>query len=107
MSVLNKDLFTMIHIDLGEMTAELTTAKLHPGQIFNNNKLENGNSSTVLNNEDSSRLFEGNIWLQISLGNLRCQGDYNELCQFVDDLQLQPGIWSTPGDNCELFEMVK
>ncbi len=35
---------------------------------------------------------------------LKWQGDYNELCEFVDGLQLQPGSWSTPGGNCKLFE---
>ena len=45
-----------------------------------------------INNEDSSRLSEGNVLAaKKPKGNLKWQGDYNELCQFVDDLQLQPG----------------
>ncbi|CAB4007613.1 Scavenger receptor cysteine-rich type 1 M130 [Paramuricea clavata] len=87
------------------MTDELTAAELQPGQIFDHIELENSNCSTVLNNEDSSRLSEGNVLAAKKLkGNLKWQGDYNELCQFVDDLQLQPGSWSTPGGNCKLFE---
>ena len=105
MSVSNKDLFTTTNSDLEEMTAELTAAELQPGQIFDNIDLENSNCSTVLNNEDSSRLSEGNVLAaKKPKGNLKWQGDYNELCQFVDDLQLQPGSWSTPGGNCKLFE---
>jgi hypothetical protein len=106
MSVSNKDLFTTTTSDLEEMTAELTATELQPGQIFDNIELEHSNCSTaVLNNEDSSRLSEGNVLAaKKPEGNLKWQGDYNELCQFVDDLQLQPGSWSKPGGNCKLFE---
>jgi hypothetical protein len=106
MSVSNKDLFTTTNSDLEEMTAELPAAELQPGQVFDNIELENySNCNTVLNNENSSRLSEGNILAaKKPKRNLKRQGDYNELCQFVDDLQLQPGSWSTPGGNCKLFE---
>jgi hypothetical protein len=105
MSVSKKDVYTTTDSDLDEMTAELTAAELQPGQIFDNIELENSNCSTVLNNEDSSRVSEGNVLAaKKPKGNLKLQGDYNELCQFVDDLQLQPGSWSTPGCNCKLFE---
>jgi hypothetical protein len=50
-------------------------------------------------------LSEGNVLAaKKPKGNLKWQGDYNKLCQFVDDLQLQLGSWSTPEGNCKLFE---
>jgi hypothetical protein len=38
-------------------------------------------------------MSEGNVLAaKKPKGNLKWQGDYNKLCQFVDDLQLQPGM---------------
>ena len=39
-----------------------------------------------------------------SKGNLKWLRDYNDLCQFVNDLGLQPGKWTTPGGNGKLFQ---
>lgn len=39
-----------------------------------------------------------------SKGNLKWLRDFKDLCQFVNDLGLQPGKWTTPGGNSKLFQ---
>lgn len=100
----NKNISATLNTELREMTSDTTTAELQPGQIFDN-ELEDSRCSLLSNNEDSGKLTGGSVLAtKKSKGNLKWRGDYNELCQFVDGLQLQPGSWSTPGGNCKLYE---
>ncbi len=94
MSASNKDIFTTSNSDLGEMSAEQTIDKTQSGEAFDifNTELEDSHCGIVLNNKDSSKLSEASVSaMKKTKDKLKWQGDYNELCQFVDGLQLQPG----------------
>ena len=53
--------------------------------------------------EEIDSLYTDSVSLT-SKGNLKWLRDFKDLCQFVNDLGLQPGKWTTPGGNSKLFQ---
>ena len=53
--------------------------------------------------QSDGHLYESSV-LITEKGSLKWLRDYRNLCQVVDQLQLQPGKWTSPGGYCKLFE---